>query len=210
MRIDANRLILLATLVIGCGFVRAEDEDFFWVRFGDKSESSDEKAKAKKEEPKKETKKAAKADPKKESKEEPKKEAKADPFADALAWIPMPMMSSGQPKRVEINLTEQRLRAYEGRRLVLNTNISSGRNGATPTGRFKAGYKDADHHSSLYHNAPMPWSVQVSGNIFIHGFSLVPDFPASHGCIRMPLTGKNPAKRFFEWVDPGTPIEISY
>jgi lipoprotein-anchoring transpeptidase ErfK/SrfK len=139
---------------------------------------------------------------------------KTKPFAKRVpaggTSVRLPKPGHGQVKRVEINLTEQRLRAYEGRRLVLNTNISSGRNRATPTGRFKAGYKDADHYSSLYHNAPMPWSVQVSGNIFIHGFSSVPDYPASHGCIRLPLTGRNPAKRFFEWVEAGTPILISY
>ncbi len=116
----------------------------------------------------------------------------------------------GGPKRVEINLTDQKLRAYEGNRLVMQTHISSGRNRATPTGRVSAGYKDADHYSSLYHNAPMPWSVQVRGNIFIHGFTSVPDYPASHGCVRVPLTGNNPAKRFFHWVDPGTPIRIEY
>ncbi|HQZ29032.1 MAG TPA: L,D-transpeptidase, partial [Verrucomicrobiales bacterium] len=104
-----------------------------------------------------------------------------------------------------MNLTTQTLRAYEGNRVVLKTNISSGRNRATPTGRYSAGYKDPDHYSSLYHSAPMPWSVQVSGNIFIHGSSSVPNYPASHGCIRVPLTGRNAAKRFFQWVDPGTP-----
>lgn len=119
------------------------------------------------------------------------------------------VFSLGQ-KRVEVNLTDQMLRAWEGNRLVLKTNISSGRNRATPTGHFRAGWKHAQHYSSLYHNAPMPWSVQVSGNIFIHGFTSVPNYPASHGCIRMPLTGKNPAKRFFEWVDPGTPITVTY
>lgn len=116
----------------------------------------------------------------------------------------------GGPKRVEINLTDQKLRAYEGNRLVMQTRISSGRNGATPTGRFSAGWKHADHYSSLFNNAPMPWSVQVNGNIFVHGFTSVPNYPASHGCIRVPITGNNPAKRFFNWVDPGTPIRISY
>ena len=117
----------------------------------------------------------------------------------------------GGPKRVEIDLSAQKLRAYQGNRLVMKTNISSGRNRATPTGRFSAGpYKSAEHYSSLYHNAPMPWSVQVSGNIFIHGFSSVPRYPASHGCIRVPISGSNPARRFFNWVDVGTPIHISY
>lgn len=113
-------------------------------------------------------------------------------------------------KHVEINLSEQMLRAYEGNRLVMKTRISSGKRHNTPTGRFRAGWKDADHYSSLFNNAPMPWSVQVSGNIFIHGFSVVPNYPASHGCIRMPLDGRNPAKRFFAWCDSGTPIHIFY
>jgi len=117
----------------------------------------------------------------------------------------------GGPKRVEINLTDQKLRAYQGDRLVFKTNISSGKNRATPTGSFRAGpYKAETHFSSLYHNAPMPWSVQVSGNIFVHGSSFVPNYPASHGCVRVPTTGRNAAKRFYQWADVGTPIKISY
>ena len=51
--------------------------------------------------------------------------------------------------------------------------------------------------------------MQVNGNYSIHGFTSVPDHPASHGCLRMPLAGDNPAKRFFDWVEIGTPIEIT-
>jgi len=114
------------------------------------------------------------------------------------------------PKRVEINLTTQKLRAYQGNRVVMKTHISSGKNRRTPTGNYRAGYKDADHYSSLYHNAPMPWSVQISGNIFMHGSGSVPNYPASHGCVRVPLTGSNPARRLFKWIDKGTPIRITY
>jgi lipoprotein-anchoring transpeptidase ErfK/SrfK len=112
-------------------------------------------------------------------------------------------------KRVVVSLPEQRLRAWQGDRLVLETKISSGRYGRTPAGEFVAGpYKSRTHFSSLYDNAPMPWSVQINGHVFIHGFSSVPDYPASHGCIRMPLDGGNPAKWFFEWVDVGTPVSV--
>lgn len=112
-------------------------------------------------------------------------------------------------KRTEVSLSEQRLRAWQGERLVLLCRISSGRNGRTPKGDFHAGsYKARRHYSSLYDNAPMPWSVQVKGNVFIHGFSSVPDYPASHGCIRVPLKEGNPAKFFYEWVEPGTPIKV--
>jgi hypothetical protein len=111
-------------------------------------------------------------------------------------------------KRVEVDLTNQRLRAYQGARLVLDSAISTGREGKkTPSGEFKAGpVKSRMHRSRLYHNAPMPWSVQVHENIFIHGFRKVPRRPSSHGCIRLPLTGANPAKWFYHWIDLGTPI----
>ena len=114
----------------------------------------------------------------------PTVECQDRPFFRGL-FGPKPKVAAKGRKRVEINLTEQTLRAWDGPRLVLKTNISSGRGRSTPTARFRAGYKDADHYSSLYHNAPMAWSVQVSGNIFIHGFTSVPNYPASHGCIRM-------------------------
>lgn len=112
-------------------------------------------------------------------------------------------------KRVEVSLGNQQLQAWQGHRLVLRTRISSGRGGSTPRGEFHAGpFKARMHYSSRYHNAAMPWSVQVNGNIFIHGFASVPDYPASHGCIRLPLTGGNPARWFYEWVENGTPVSI--
>lgn len=113
------------------------------------------------------------------------------------------------PKRVEVNLADQTLRGWQGGRLVISSRISSGRKGTTPTGKFRAGpYKEAVHYSTRYRNARMPWSVQVTGNIFIHGFKAVPKTPASNGCIRLPLNEGNPAKLFFDWIDRGTPVEI--
>lgn len=113
------------------------------------------------------------------------------------------------PQRVEVSLKKQQLLGWQGGRLVLQTRISSGRNGATPAGEFSAGpYRSKLHHSSLYNNAPMPWSVQIRGHVFVHGFSSVPSYPASHGCIRTPLTDGNPAKFFYEWVLSGTPVSV--
>ncbi|MBK8091672.1 MAG: L,D-transpeptidase [Verrucomicrobiaceae bacterium] len=112
--------------------------------------------------------------------------------------------------RVEISLAKQVLQGWQGDRLVIQTHISSGKNGRTPAGEFRAGpFRSKMHFSSLYQNAPMPWSVQINGNIFIHGFSSVPSYPASHGCIRMPLTAGNPAKFFYEWVQSGSPVSVT-
>jgi len=121
----------------------------------------------------------------------------------------LPSASTNPSKRVEIDKTTQTLRAYEGDKLILETPVSTGKwDGSTPNGQFSAGDKYPMHYSRLFDNAPMPYSVEVTGNVFIHGFSSVPRWPASHGCIRVPLGAGNPAKQFFEWVEPGTPIEI--
>jgi hypothetical protein len=113
------------------------------------------------------------------------------------------------PKQVEVSLAKQQLRAWQGSRLVLQTHISSGRDGRTPAGNFTAGpFRQRMHYSKLYHNAPMPWSVQIYGNVFIHGFTSVPNYPASHGCIRVPLDGGNPAKFIYEWIDDGSPVRV--
>lgn len=112
-------------------------------------------------------------------------------------------------KRAEICIASQRLRAWQGNRLVLETNVSTGRRGhRTPTGEFSAKRKARMHYSTKYNNSPMPWSIQIYGDIFVHGYHSVPSYPASHGCIRVPLKGRNPAKWFWEWVEIGTPISV--
>lgn len=125
--------------------------------------------------------------------------------APAHSPIPLP-----GPQHVLIDKSTQTLRAYEGTTLVFQSRISTGRwDRSTPNGTYLAGEKSRIHYSRLYHHAPMPYSVQVTGNVFIHGFTYVPTWPDSHGCIRLPLDGRNPARRFYEWVQPGTPIEIT-
>lgn len=111
---------------------------------------------------------------------------------------------------VEISLEHQQLIGYQGSRIVMRTNISTGRRGySTPRGVWPAGHRVRHRVSRQYDNAPMPYSVHVTGGIFIHGSSSVPRRPASHGCIRMPLTGRNAASYFFYWVERGATITIA-
>jgi len=126
----------------------------------------------------------------------------AAPCSQARLWESPPR----GPKRVVVDKSQQVLRAYEGDRVVLQTRISSGRRGReTPSGRFHAQSKSLMHYSRLYDNAPMPYSVQIAGNYFIHGFDYVPNYPASHGCIRVPISQ---AREFYNWVDYGTPVYV--
>jgi len=114
------------------------------------------------------------------------------------------------PKYVQVSLKHQELRAWQGDRQIMVTNICSGGPGnRTPRGSFKAGpAKNRHHYSRLYNNSYMPFAVQINGNIFIHGYKSVPRVPSSHGCVRMPLTGKNAARYFFDWVHLGTPVDV--
>ena len=131
----------------------------------------------------------------------------------ALGTFPDPgTIMAGEPrtshKRVVIDKTHQILRGYEGDRLVFQSRISTGKGNSTPSGRFHVRGKERMHYSRRYDNAPMPFSIHLRGHYFIHGFSFVPDYPASHGCIRLPLRNGNPARRFYQWVDIGTPVII--
>jgi hypothetical protein len=114
-------------------------------------------------------------------------------------------------KRIAISLDAQQMRAWQGEYLVLDTRVSTGRPGMeTPTGSFEAGpLKTELLISRTYGNARMPWSVQIQGDYVIHGFQTVPPRSASHGCVRVPLTGGNPARWFYQWVEIGTPIIIA-
>lgn len=113
-------------------------------------------------------------------------------------------------KRVAVDLKAQILRAWQGKRLVYRWEVSSGREGKeTPNGEFKAQGKEEMHISSIY-GSPMPYSVHVTGNIFIHGSAGFSGRPGSHGCIRLPLlTTRNVAQEFYNWIEIGVPISVT-
>jgi hypothetical protein len=61
--------------------------------------------------------------------------------------------------------------------------ITSGKAGyRTPAGSFSVFYKDKNHKSSLFNDAPMPNSVFFNGGIAFHQGSL---YDQSHGCIHL-------------------------
>lgn len=57
----------------------------------------------------------------------------------------------------------------------------------TPTGSFRPFYLSKDHKSSLYEDAPMPWSVFFNADVAIHGTfeQRALGRRASHGCVRV-------------------------
>ena len=57
----------------------------------------------------------------------------------------------------------------------------------TPLGVYDVEWLSAKHKSSLYNNAPMPWSIFYDGDYAIHGTTATDKLgtPASAGCVRL-------------------------
>src|SRR6202043_353232 len=136
------------------------------------------------------------------------------------------------PYRVEIDLSKQTAYLIRGRRVVMQSPISSGRYGhLTGTGSFKVIEKERNHYSSIYGKivdgsgrtvvadadvdmkvprgcrfvpAPMPYFMRFHGSDGMHA-GYLPGYPASHGCVRMP---DELAIAFYNAVEVGTPVTV--
>jgi lipoprotein-anchoring transpeptidase ErfK/SrfK len=81
--------------------------------------------------------------------------------------------------------------------------ITSGRAGhRTPPGTFKVGWKDIDHLSSEFNDAPMPYSVFFNGGIAFHHGSLSVE---SHGCIHLSRTA---AETYYNALAVGDTVQV--
>lgn len=135
---------------------------------------------------------------------------------------------------VVVSLPKQRAYLMMGDQIVIDSPISSGKRGhSTPTGHFSVMEKDPDHRSNIYGNfvdssgrvvragisakidsapsgthyvgAPMTWFMRLTGEGVGMHIGILPGYPASHGCIRMPPDG---AKLFYDNVKVGTPVDV--
>ena len=138
--------------------------------------------------------------------------------------------------RVVVSLSKQRAYLLNGDEIAIDTPISSGkRAGMTPTGKFNIMEKDKDHRSNIYGDfkdkngrtvrsgvsvridsapsgthfvgAPMTWFMRLTGDGVGMHIGILPGYPASHGCIRMP--GQS-AEMFYNRVKVGTPVEVTH
>ena len=76
----------------------------------------------------------------------------------------------------------------------------------TPTGVFPVKWKKADHYSSIYDGAPMPFTMNLTEDgIAIHGTQVEKGY-ASHGCIGVPTPF---AKKLFAVVAVGTKVYVT-
>lgn len=141
---------------------------------------------------------------------------------------------SSDEARVVVSLSKQRVYLLNGDQVAIDSPISSGkRAGMTPTGSFNVQEKDKDHRSSIYGDfvdkngrvvrsgvsvridsapsgthyvgAPMLWFMRLTGDGVGMHVGILPGYPASHGCIRMPPQA---AEMFYNKVKISTPVRV--
>lgn len=82
--------------------------------------------------------------------------------------------------------------------------VNTGKSGyRTPTGNFTVQWKDIDHLSREFNNAPMPYSTFFTSNgIAFHQGNIAYE---SHGCIRMRMAD---AQAFFAALQVGEDVQV--
>lgn len=129
----------------------------------------------------------------------------ADLRPGEFTWHPDRQPSG--PVAIVVSLPQQIVHVYRNGVRIAASTCSSGRPGhSTPTGVFVILEKDKNHHSSTYNNAPMPNMNRLTWTgIALHAGNL-PGYPASHGCVRLPLDF---SAKLFTVTHLGTPVIIT-
>src|SRR5450631_1564726 len=111
------------------------------------------------------------------------------------------------PLIIAISIQKQRLKIYDAAGLFAESPISSGMAGhPTPMGVFSVIQKQKLHHSNIYSGAPMPYMQRITwSGIAIHA-GVLPGYPASHGCIRMPMAF---AMKMWNWTKMGARVVVT-
>lgn len=134
----------------------------------------------------------------------------AAPTYQATLQQRMANLKQSQDKWIEVNLTKQRLIAWEGAKPVYAVLISTGKK-QTPTipGMFtiQRKYKRDRMKGADYDIDDVPFAQYYQGGYALHGAYWHKKFgtPVSHGCINLAV---DHAAWLFRWSAIGTPLVI--
>jgi len=118
------------------------------------------------------------------------------------------LLGSGPPPErlhIEISLASQHVSLVKDGVPVFSSICSTGRNGySTHTGEYVITDKERNHRSTIY-KVEMPYFMRLSCLDFGMHAGLVPNHPASHGCIRLP---GDTARKLFAEIPIGTLVTV--
>lgn len=131
-----------------------------------------------------------------------------------LGWLAAPGVAQASGRQLEIDVSEQVLREVVGGEVVHAMHVSTGSgegywldgawwDGETPRGSFEIYFKDpgwVEGSLGALYNA-----MYFYEGFAIHGSRSVPDYPASHGCVRVTIED---ADALFDRIPIGTPVIV--
>jgi lipoprotein-anchoring transpeptidase ErfK/SrfK len=138
----------------------------------------------------------------------PVSQRRQKPRRSAGKKIEAPESSKPQgPLIIAISIEQQKLWVYDANGIYAETPVSTGMRGhSTPMGVFSVIQKHKLHHSNIYSNAPMPFMQRITwSGVAIHA-GVLPGYPASHGCIRMPMAF---AAKMWNWTKMGARVIVT-
>jgi hypothetical protein len=132
-----------------------------------------------------------------------------DVAAETGHWRSTQILLGGGPPpdklRIEISLELQRVVLLKDGVPVYRARCSTGRAGySTKTGEFVITNKERNHRSTIYH-VDMPYFMRLSCLDFGMHAGHVPNYPVSHGCIRLPWDA---AQKLYSEVPVGTVVTV--
>lgn len=112
--------------------------------------------------------------------------------------------ASAMPEIV-VNRSNQTYTVIDNGAVIKKGRVSTGKAGhTTPSGRFSIHAKYKIVRSQRY-KAAMPYAMFFSGSLYAIHQGVVPRYPASHGCVRVPAKD---AQYLFSSIPIGTTVII--
>jgi hypothetical protein len=124
--------------------------------------------------------------------------------------IEAPEKESAKPQGplvIAISIDKQNVKIYDANGFFAEAPVSTGMKGhPTPMGVFSVIQKHKLHHSNIYSGAPMPFMQRITWSGVAMHAGVLPGYPASHGCIRMPMAF---AVKMWNWTKMGARVVVA-
>ncbi len=138
---------------------------------------------------------------------QPRRQKPRKPAAKAAAPEKETGAKPQAPLIITISIHDQKMRVFDANGLFAESPVSTGMKGhSTPMGVFSVIQKHKFHHSNIYSGAPMPYMQRITWSGVAMHAGVLPGYPASHGCIRMPMAF---AIKMWNWTKMGARVIIT-
>ncbi|WP_247837912.1 L,D-transpeptidase [Bradyrhizobium sp. 200] len=138
---------------------------------------------------------------------QPRKQKARRPPAKTEAALKETNAKPRGPLIIAVSIEQQKVRVYDANGLFAESPVSTGMKGhSTPMGVFSIIQKHKMHRSNIYSGAPMPYMQRITWSGVAMHAGVLPGYPASHGCIRMPTAF---AVKMWNWTRMGARVIIT-